>query len=154
MKGHTLVFAYGSNLDFERMQRRVPSARFRALAALPGHVLRFHKRGSEDGTGKANAFRTDRAGDVVHGVVYEVDPDELPGLDGHEGGYHRVRVRVDDPVGGGEPLEAWTYVAKVSFVDDTLVPTRAYLGHAIRGARAHGLPDDWIAHLERTPTVD
>ena len=137
-----LVFAYGSNLDEARMRARVPSTRFLACASLARHRLRFHKRGSIDGTGKANAFRTGSDADVVHGVVYEVDPAHLPDLDRHEGGYRRelMAFTIAAADGGSELVEAWVYLAEADFIDDTLEPEEWYLEHVRRGTRAHGLP--------------
>jgi hypothetical protein len=71
-------------------------------------------------------------------------------MDRHEGvpsdHYHRrqIRVRVDS----GDELEAVTYVAGEAFIDDSLTPSAEYLQTILRGAREHGLPDDYIHGLE------
>lgn len=147
------VFAYGSNLDVGRMVGRVPSARLVGPSSLPGHELRFHKRGWKDGTGKANAHRNGDAGAAVHGVVYEVDEAELAELDVHETGYERRRLDFAvTPAAGPETIGAWVYLASPDVIDDELLPTRWYLDHVLHGARAHGLPGPLIDWLERHPT--
>jgi len=148
----TFVFAYGSNLDPARMTRRVPSARYVGRAWLRGYSLRFHKRGWDDGTGKADAFRTGGE-EVVHGVVYEVAELELAALDVHEIGYdRRLQEFLLASPHEAVAVEAWVYLALPEVIDDTLVPTRWYLDHVLAGARAHGLPRDLIGRLEALPT--
>ncbi len=146
------VFAYGSNLDSKRMLERAPSAEVVGLANLPLHALRFHKRGSKDGTGKANAFHSESASDTVEGVVYRLDPSDLTKLDSVEGrgyGYDRHSMAFHVVVGGRtKTLEAWVYLADADFIDDSLRPRAWYVGHVLRGAREHGLSDGLIAELE------
>ena len=146
------MFAYGSNLDSKRMLERAPSAEVVGLANLPLHVLRFHKQSSKDGTGKANAFLTESASDVVEGVVYRLDPSDLTELDRVEGkgyGYDRQRMALHMVVDGRtKMLEAWVYVADADSINDSLRPAPWYVGHILRGAREHGLSDKLIAELQ------
>ena len=89
-----LCFSYGSNMSQRRLQARVPSARFMAVAELPGHRLRFHKSAS-DGSAKCNAEDTGNPEDRVIGVVYEIAATEKPDLDRHEAlgfGYDEKQV--------------------------------------------------------------
>lgn len=144
------VFAYGSNLDSERMKARAPSAVAVGVSELPQHALRFHKRSAKDGTGKANAFLTDSAADRVEGVIYQIDPAELAELDRVEGrGYERrlmpFSVRTKDQI---SIYEAWIYVAQPSYIDDSLAPARWYVRHVLEGAKEHGLSSELVAWLE------
>lgn len=146
----THVFAYGSNLDATRVVSRVPSARVVGRASLAGYELRFHKRGWDDGTGKADAYHAGDDASLVHGVVYEVAESELPDLDVHETGYERLQVRLEvDTPAGPCALEAWVYLALPEVIDECLVPTARYLAHVLDGARAHGLPATLLERLER-----
>lgn len=155
MTATSLVFSYGSNLDGTRMKGRVPSARFVGRSVLDGHVLRFHKRGWKDGTGKANAHATGDAGDAVHGVIWEVDTEHLVDLDRHESGYERELRRFASTVDGERVyVEAWIYLATPEAIDESLLPKRWYLDHVIRGARAHGFPKALLAQLREQPTLD
>jgi len=137
------------------MTARVPSASVVGLSELPLHSLRFHKRGSRDGTGKADAFRTDLATDLVEGVVYAIDPDDLPELDRIEGlgvGYHRRLMPFPVTKGGVTVMyRAWVYVARREYIDDSLTPNADYLRHVIDGAREHGLSRDLVTWLEAHP---
>jgi gamma-glutamylcyclotransferase (GGCT)/AIG2-like uncharacterized protein YtfP len=140
----TLYFAYGSNLSPERMRARVPSARALGPARLAGQRLTTDKPG-RDGSGKAN-LRPD-AGAEVWGALYAIDPAHWPELDRCEGGYARVPARVVGPDGGSR--SAWTYRSEL--VADDPLPFTWYKQLMLDGARAHGLPREWIAFLEALP---
>ncbi len=134
-------FAYGSNLAPGRLRERVGEFRVHGVGCLHGHRLAFNKRG-RDGSGKANLM-PDPLG-LVWGVVYELTPDAWPTLDRFEAGYTRLRVEVERSA--GEAFEAWTYAsARLSRTP----PFAWYREHMVQGARHHGLPDDWVAWLER-----
>lgn len=141
-------FAYGSNLHPLRLAARTPSCRALAVGWLPGHVLRFHKRG-HDGSGKCNVWPTGRVDDRVWGVVYTLAPGELEALDGFEGErYRRRRLMVHTRQG---VLAAATYTARAGQTDDDLVPYRWYRALVACGARLHGLPRAWIAGIDAGP---
>ena len=139
-----LYFAYGSNLKLERMRDRIPSARARGPARLPGRALTLDKRGS-DGSAKANV--TPQAGSWVWGALYEIEPTHWPDLDRCEPGYERVRIEVVTL--DGAPREAHTYAAVQLTTDPT--PFDWYKRLIVEGAREHGLPPDWVETLERLP---
>jgi hypothetical protein len=83
MMGDVLYFAYGSNLDFDQMKSRCPSARFAGVAKLPGRRLAF-TRWSESRKGAVADAVADPASEVW-GAVYEITAEDLGKLDGHEG---------------------------------------------------------------------
>ena len=146
------VFAYGSNLLTPRLRERTPSARTVTLARLEGHELRFHKRGSRDRSGKADAYRTGRARTWVRGVVWEISAAELPALDRAEGrgaGYERVEVAVQ---ADGGAVEAFVYLAQTEAIDDRLRPFTWYRDLVVAGAREHGFPADYVEAIERVDT--
>jgi hypothetical protein len=58
-------------MSLKRLRRRVPSAKFIAVATLPKHTLRFHKIGM-DGSAKCDAAETDDAGNFIIGVLYDI----------------------------------------------------------------------------------
>lgn len=100
-----LCFCYGSNMSRRRLQARVPSARFVAVAELPCHQLRFHKA-AMDGSAKCDAYQTGITDDRVIGVVYEIADDEKPDLDKHEAlgrGYNEKQVEVTTRTGTFRP---------------------------------------------------
>jgi gamma-glutamylcyclotransferase (GGCT)/AIG2-like uncharacterized protein YtfP len=137
-----LYFAYGSNLSPERMRERVPSARTEGPARLRGWRLALDKRGA-DGSGKAN-LRED-ASTAVWGALYSLDPGDWPRLDAFEPGYARIPVRVE---WRDRETPASTYVSQRL----TDAPARrGYKRWIVEGARAQGLPPDWIRLLEALP---
>jgi gamma-glutamylcyclotransferase (GGCT)/AIG2-like uncharacterized protein YtfP len=141
-------FAYGSNLDPDRKVYRTGQIREARVARLDGYDFAFNKRG-DSGTGYANIVRQDAK--TVWGVVYRCNPKALATLDRYEGvqsgHYRRTVVRVRCKRGG--EVDAVTYIAGESFIDDSLVPSDDYLELVIRGARHHGLPDEYIRRIER-----
>ena len=144
------IFAYGSNLFVSRMVGRVPSARVLACARLEGHALRFHKR-SKDGSGKANVIAA--GGEAcVWGVVYEIAREELAVLDRCEGGYERRAMEVE-LVNEGRVV-ADVYVAKSGYVEPAMRPFGWYKRLVVDGARMHGLPEEYVAVIERVLTCD
>ena len=81
----------------------------------------------------------------------EVDEGCLASMDRVEGvptAYRRERVTVLDDA--GQPQEAMTYVANRT---GDFLPSRSYLEVILRGARAYGLPPEYIRMLEHIKTV-
>lgn len=134
-----------------RLASRVPSARFISSARLFGHKLIFHKKG-KDGSAKCDAYSTNNSSDVIHGVLFEILLSEKPRLDRKEGlgnGYEEKSVILVS--GGGDEYEAVTYYA--THIDDSLRPYDWYKEHVLRGAREHGLPEDYIQAIDAHDSV-
>ena len=139
-------FAYGSSLDLARMRARVPAVGLIGPALLQGVRLTFDKRGG-DGSGKANL--AEDAASHVWGVLYALEWAHLPILDAFEPDYERVRVSVERE---GARLTAETYVS--TLCAPALAVTNWYKELVVEGARAHGLPDAYVAQLRRLPARD
>lgn len=132
-------FAYGSNLLTSRLRGRVPSARPLGRAVLSGHRLAWHKVGA-DGSGKCD-IAPDPDG-TVWGVVFLIDPAEMPRLDAAEGlgkGYEKKKITVTL---AGKPIQATTYQA--TRIDPTVVPWHGYKDYVLAGAIEHDLPYPYI----------
>ena len=143
-------FAYGSNMLTERLQDRVSSAKNPRPLALRRHRLRFHKK-SADCSGKCNIVATSCAGDVVHGVLFEIDDGQMCTLDCYEGvgyGYRRAEITV---ALDGTETKACVYVAEKDATDDALMPYRWYYDLVLAGAEQHGLPRDYVEGLRAIP---
>lgn len=142
-------FAYGSNMMSARLRYRVPTCAVVGIARLEKYQLRFHKR-SVDRSGKCNAFFTGHAADAVLGVVYEIPENEKRALDRAEGvgvGYHEECLGV--VMSDGALIEARTYLADLTHIDERLKPYSWYKDFVVSGAHEHGLPADYIAsHIE------
>jgi gamma-glutamylcyclotransferase len=78
-----LYFAYGSNMNWQQMQNRCPSARFFGIALLPDHKLAFTRKSIKRGCGVADAAPTQNHN--VWGIVYEITAQDIEALDKSEG---------------------------------------------------------------------
>lgn len=139
-----VYFAYGSNMSTARLRERIPSCVPIGIATLPGHVLRFHKRGT-DKSGKCNAFATGNE-DSVTGVRFRFDPAERSALDKAEGvgnGYECATVTVINEK--GRRRKVLTYLASPEYIDDSLKPYGWYKDFALAGAMEHRLPPAYVA---------
>lgn len=152
--GDVLYFAYGSNLDFDQMKRRCPSARPVGVAKLPGRRLAF-TRWSESRKGAVADAVADPASEVW-GVVYEITAEDLEVLDRCEGftpgGSGNAYLRQQCTVWlNGEEQRAVT--AEVYFAvpsENPGLPSRDYRDQIFRGAREQGLPPEYIAQVLAT----
>jgi gamma-glutamylcyclotransferase len=139
-------FAYGSNMSpaifVDRRGMHPLEAR---RARLDGYRLCFSLPVGPGERGVANVEQA--AGAHVWGVVYLIDAAEGGRLDRSEGVrgglYDRIPVvlAVDD-----DRVEAFTY--RSSFASAGRKPSARYLGLMLDGARLHGLPAEYVRHLE------
>ena len=144
-------FAYGSNLCLGRLRRRVPSARLIAVGEVEGLRLRWHKRG-RDGSGKCSVDEG-VAGSSVWGALFHIAPGHRELLHRVEGlgrGYREETVLVETRA---ERVEAWTYRAEESWVDEALRPFRWYRDLVVGGARALDLPGAYVEGLSAVVSV-
>lgn len=142
-----IYWAYGSNMDTNRLTERTKGCKPLGRAKLVGYRLCFHKR-SKDGSGKADAWATGRPDDMVIGVLFEIPASGKRGLDRAEGtDYEQATVRLlrDD----GATVEAFTYLAKPSAIDSQIMPTPGYRDKVLAGAIEHGLPAAYIDRFIR-----
>ena len=147
-------FAYGSNMLRQRLRARCPSARRLAVARLHGHRLAFDKRSWRDNTGKCRIEETGDAGDLVWGVLYDLDASDLTQLDRAEGaGNGHEIVTVDAQVDGTQVVPAFTYQAEPGFIDASLVPYDWYVELVVAGAKENGLPPAYVRGILSLPTI-
>ena len=145
-------FAYGSNMHPNRLRARVPSARAVGRAELPGHMLRFHKRG-RDHSGKCNALATGRPADRIIGVIYDMAAAERIHLDMAEGlgaGYELDYATLPCQ---GQSREVFFYRAHPDHTDDSLRPFDWYRALVLEGGRFHSLPQTYLALIEAVETM-
>ncbi|REC94447.1 gamma-glutamylcyclotransferase family protein [Kushneria indalinina] len=139
-------FAYGSNMNVDRMQARVGKTRRMLSATLRNWRLYFDKASRVDGVAHANVRMEE--GGLVEGVLYELThPAQIRDMDpfeGHPCEYCRQVAMVDTADG---PLAAWVYVALPGKTGSGRLPAREYLGHLLAGR-------DFLSHayLERLST--
>jgi hypothetical protein len=125
-------FAYGSNMDPDRVAARGLGVVSIAGAVLDGMDLAFNKRSRDHTSGHANiVYAPDGR---VEGVLYGLrDADQIWRMDRFEKtpvNYSRERVVVRTATG---TQSAWTYIANRAVLIDGLKPSRAYLHHLLAG---------------------
>lgn len=149
-------FAYGSNLDPVQMLHRCPDHEVVGPAKLEGYRLLFC--GNSERWGGAVATVTPSIDHVVWGVLFRLTEEDLKALDQYEDYrgetnpstlYDRPEVRVRTALGVEVP--ALTYLMRPHAEGK---PSRLYLNTITQGAASHGLPREYIAELQATPTVD
>jgi len=156
-----LYFAFGSNLDPDQMRVRCPAHRVIGVAVLRDHKLVFPIFSTGWGGGVASLQLSH--GNDVWGVLYDLGDEDLRALDRYEGFrgpgdphnlYEREPVWVElvRPEDGSVPrrVKAAAYLAHTA---NPSPPSRRYLDAVIKGARAHRLPDDYIAVLMKLPVL-
>lgn len=150
-----LYFAFASNLDPEIMNTLCPGHRVVGLAALPDHRLGFPRFSPEWGGGLAGPQLAH--GETVWGIVYDLTDEQLAALDRKDGfkgpgDQHNdcdrdtTTVDLTRPDDGSIPrrIRPWIYIPRTS---NPTPPSQRYLDAILRGARHHGLPEEYIARL-------
>jgi hypothetical protein len=162
-----MQFAYGSNMDVERLKKEDKGGIVRILnnakrARLDDWEFGFTKKGNDGG--KANIIP--KTGGIVWGILIQLDSDAVKEMDDSEGinpskwnegmpHYTKGNVRVvtDD----GEEHECKTYVANfhpLRFDEGGVPPSRKYLGYVVKGAKDFHLPSEYIERISNTLTKD
>lgn len=151
-----LYFAYGSNMNPEQMKKSCPNATAKGIAKLDNHKLTFPRLSSNWGGGIASV--DPKKGSEVWGVLYEVSEDEMRQLDESEGYLGPENAKnVYERVGAvavvhfGALVQAVLY--EIAYNRGSFPPSRKYLDTILAGARAHGLPAEYITMLEGIQTT-
>lgn len=146
-------FAYGSNMNPQRMDARGVLVEEAMAARLPGFALCFNKR-AHDHPGRAYANICHQVDAVVEGVLYRLaDEQQIFRLDVFEGTpiyYSRERMAVQTERG---PVAAWIYIANPAWRSEGLAPSSAYLAHLLAG-REHLSTGYWAALAATVSLVD
>jgi gamma-glutamylcyclotransferase len=146
-KGYQAIFAYGSNLNLERLKSRARNwdGRYKA-AFLLNYELRFNlcvNISTEQARVGANVVPhpTRR----VHGILVNLNQDDLFEIDkceGHPKWYKRIKLHIE--LEDSSRVEAFAYVAQPLWIKEGVLPSADYLDHIVRGACSCGLPSDYI----------
>ena len=78
-----LYFAYGSNLDWEKMKKIVPSSIFYSKAKVENYRLDFTRKSKNWDCGVADIVKDENK--CVWGVIYQFNKKDLKKLDESEG---------------------------------------------------------------------
>lgn len=145
MTAKEMYFAFGSNMNPDRMRERRAFFTERVGAKLSDYEMSFTFR-RPDGGGSCNI--KPEKDSVVHGALYTLESGGLDRLDVFEmvseGCYRRQCVIVE--TSDGEKIEATTYVVTDEFYQEGLVPPREYLEHCLAGKDV--LPAEYYDFLE------
>ena len=145
---HVWYFAYGSNMHDSafRERRRIHPFEWRA-GRIKGYRLRFNLEGRPKGKAAPANIRPDPAAEVW-GVLYRITRRDLLRLDATEGvpggGYRPTWLVAEDMDGNQVPVVAYSALGKPT--DGT--PSLRYITLLREGARAHGLPEQWLHYLD------
>jgi len=138
-----LYFAYGSNVDKERIRKRSPSARVIAVGKLKNHEMIFNMLGNKsEGKGGGIANIRHANGSHIYGVLYRIDAGELDELNALEMSMNYEIERLDISVSESVSATAIVYICKKSS-EDTYVPTRSYKEFILNGMKMHKFPLDY-----------
>lgn len=150
------IFAYGSNMNINRLKERVPSAVKVCNASVEGYKFSFNKRSNVDGSAKGNIHPTNDVTDKVWGVVFEIAESDKSGLDEVEGlgkGYNEQQIDLFDDKGNA--IQAQVYVADAAAINNEILPFEWYKAFVVTGAEQNNLPADYTETLKNaTAKVD
>lgn len=130
-------FAYGSNLDINRLQSRIGKVVNLGRSFLRGWTLVFNAGANMQCY--ANIIFTGNHLDVVEGVVYQLSARQIKILDGYEGApglYTRMIERYK-----GKDLQVYVSINPQYTQQQVknILPSLEYLGYMMRGCEANGL---------------
>ena len=138
-------FAYGSNMNWEQMQRRCPSTQFVSVASLKDYRFAIARHSRLRNCGTANIFPD--SGSEVWGIVYDVSGPDLTILDSFEDGYRREWLSVYASGNNQNSLEVLVYIAEKE--DTVPLPNPEYKRLIVDGARHWNIPESYCSMLEQ-----
>ncbi len=138
-------FAYGSNMNWEQIQRRCPSAQFVCVARLKNYRFAIARHSRLRNCGTANIFAD--TGSEVWGIVYDLSEQDLAILDGFEDGYRREKAFVLAAGDTQSSVEVLVYIAERE--DNVPLPNPEYKRLIVAGARHWNIPEFYCSMLEK-----
>ena len=140
-------FAFGSNMSAQRMRERLGWSPSRSGVILPDYEMIFNKH-SNDG-GKANIMYS--SGNLVEGILYSVNEEDLLILDKYEGvatkQYKRHEIEVQN--NNKNSISAVAY--KALNTGKASAPTEEYLNYILKGKEF--LSPGYYTKLKSTETI-
>lgn len=142
-------FAYGSNMNPARVEKRRMGFVSAHAGVLHDYEMRFNKR-SVKYPGAASANVIANAGALTEGVVYRLDhPEQIAMMDPYEGYPVRYdRLALPIRIAREVHVEAWVYIANDDYISEGLAPARWYLNHLLEAREF--LSDNYHAQLAQT----
>ncbi len=145
---HVWYFSYGANMHDSsfRERRKMRPLEWRA-GRVRGYRLRFNLEGRPKGKAAPANISPDEEAEVW-GVLYLITRRDMVWLNSTEGipGWRYRPIWLDAEDRTENPLPVFTYIA--DGLEKEGNPSQRYVTLLRDGARAHGLPQAWISHLE------
>ena len=142
-------FAYGSNMNPERMKERGIIFSKREYGILEGFRLVFNKIVSRyPREGYPNIMEDKNS--KVEGILYEINDFDIEKLDYYEGySEHYQKRTVNVKLKDGKVISAIAYIANPKKISTGLKPSKEYLTHLIKGSDLLSLEyRNWIKNIE------
>ena len=140
---HTFYFAYGTNMNAEKMNICQIEYSGRQSGKLNGYEFVFDQK-RLNGTVGANIRMKKKS--TVHGVLYTCSTDSLDKLDRYEGNSYSRQI-VEILTKSGDWVDAHTYIGYEEPSDDTTKTiSKDYLEHILCGRDL--LPEHYLAFLK------
>lgn len=148
-----LYFAYGSNMNWEQVKRRCPSATFVSIAKLKDYRFSIARTSYSRGCGSAGVLPA--PGAHVWGVVYDIEEKDFGPLDQAEdfvpgrekNSYTRQQCLVYADSDEGKAFAVSIYFPLVE--ENPPLPNAEYKRLIVSGAEHWQLPRDYIRELEK-----
>lgn len=144
-------FAYGSNMDEERMKSRQVYIKQKFRGVLSGWKLVFNKiADSSKGTSYANIIYCRDS--KVEGIIYETDEISIKNLNRNEGvpkHYKKRTIKIKDDY--NQVIDCVVYIANPSMVKEGLKPTKEYLNYLLKGEPY--LSKEYLEFLKNIKTI-
>ena len=144
-------FAFGSNMDKKRMDKRKVKFTDRQKGIMKDWKLAFNKiRDEEKGSGYANI--EPEIDSIVEGIIYKVSEEGIEKLDRREGvpdDYLQETMSVGND--NNESINCIVYIANRSKINNSLKPERWYLNHLLEGKEF--LSEKYYSKLKNTETL-
>ena len=144
-------FAYGSNMNPDRMMERGIIFKSRSFGILRDYKLSFNKISSKNPKeGYANVIVSKHS--IVEGCIYEVSNSDILLLDKFEGypkHYRREEIVVQNNSG---MIKCIVYIANNSKVLEGLMPTTDYMSHILKGKDM--LTESYYTNLKNIKLLD
>ncbi|MGA2080206.1 MAG: gamma-glutamylcyclotransferase family protein [Holophaga sp.] len=140
-------FTYGSNLSLAHTRDYIPNAKFVMRASLPNFRVEFRYYSVNYKGGISSIIEA--PGDMVQGVIYEVDEGELVAMDILEQVPNRVYLRERFCVLGEDGKWHHADLYRVAHPYGPFTPAKKYVDFMIAGAKEHGLDAEYTDRLVR-----
>lgn len=130
--------AYGSNLNFQQMTHRCPTAKFYGTGTLENYALQF--KGAPLG---AHATVTPREGSRVPVGIWKIGKEDEKRLDLYEGCPRYYTKETVSVTVGKMDIRGMAYIMNLR--EDFGIPTQSYLEAVRRGYRDCGFDQKYLA---------